>query len=44
MQIFGKQGSFRTTVGHRLIFVHGFAKNEADNITKKEKEALRIAV
>jgi hypothetical protein len=37
--------SYRTIVGHRqgdrLIFVHGFAKNEADNITKKEKEALR---
>jgi hypothetical protein len=35
----------RGIVGHRqgdrLIFVHGFAKNEADNITKKEKEALR---
>lgn len=41
----GKRGSYRTIVGHRqgdrLIFVHGFAKNETDNITKKEKEALR---
>ncbi len=41
----GKRGSYRTIVGHRqadrLIFVHGFAKNEAENITKKEKEALR---
>ncbi|KQW72480.1 hypothetical protein ASD03_32490 [Ensifer sp. Root127] len=41
----GKQGSYRTIVGYRqsdrLIFVHGFAKNETDNITKKEKEALR---
>lgn len=41
----GKRGSYRTIVGHRqgdrLIFVHRFAKNETDNITKKEKEALR---
>ena len=41
----GKRGSYRTIVGHRqsdrLIFGHGFAKNETDNITKKEKEALR---
>jgi hypothetical protein len=41
----GKRGGYRTIVGHRqgdrLIFVHGFAKNEADNITKKEKDALR---
>jgi len=41
----GKSGSYRTIVGHRqadrLIFVHGFAKNEADNIKKSEKTALR---
>ncbi|MCO5730945.1 type II toxin-antitoxin system RelE/ParE family toxin [Rhizobium sp. SSA_523] len=41
----GKSGSYRTLVGHRqadrLIFVHGFAKNEADNISKSEKLALR---
>lgn len=41
----GKSGSYRTIVGHRqaerLIFVHGFAKNEAANITKSEKTALR---
>lgn len=41
----GKRGSYRTIVGHRqgdrLIFVHGFAKNETENITKKEKEVLR---
>ncbi len=40
----GKRGSYRTIVGHRqgdrLIFVHGFAKNETEN-TRKEKEALR---
>lgn len=41
----GKSGSYRTIVGHRqadrLVFVHGFAKNETDNIKKKEKNALR---
>jgi hypothetical protein len=41
----GKSGSYRTIVGHRqadrLIFVHGFAKNETDNIKKNEKAALR---
>ena len=41
----GKRGSYRTIVGYRqadrLIFIHGFAKNETENITKKEKEALR---
>ena len=40
----GKRGSYRTIVahraGHRLVFLHGFAKNAKDNITKKEKEAL----
>jgi hypothetical protein len=41
----GKRGGYRTIVGHRqadrLIFVHGFQKNETDNITKKEQQALR---
>lgn len=41
----GKRGSYRTIVGYRqadrLIFIYGFAKNETDNITRKEKEALR---
>ncbi|CAN7630077.1 type II toxin-antitoxin system RelE/ParE family toxin [Neorhizobium tomejilense] len=41
----GKSGSYRTIVGHRqadrLIFVHGFAKNETDNIKRNEKAALR---
>ncbi len=41
----GKSGGYRTLVGHRqadrLIFAHGFAKNETDNITKNEKAALR---
>lgn len=41
----GKSGGYRTIVGHRqadrLIFVHGFAKKESDNINKNEKAALR---
>ena len=41
----GKSGSYRTIVVHRqadrLIFVHGFAKNETDNIKRNEKAALR---
>ena len=41
----GESGSYRTIAGHRqadrLIFVHGFAKNEADNIKKSQKTALR---
>ena len=40
----GKSGGYRTIVAHRqndrLVFLHGFAKNEKDNITKNEKEAL----
>ena len=39
----GKSGGFRTLVatnrGDRWIFVFGFAKNERDNINKKEKDA-----
>jgi hypothetical protein len=27
--------------GNRLVFLHGFAKNEKDNISPKEQEALR---
>ncbi|WP_245613156.1 type II toxin-antitoxin system RelE/ParE family toxin [Skermanella stibiiresistens] len=41
----GKSGGYRTIAayrqGDRLIFLHGFAKNEKDNITKKEKKALQ---
>lgn len=37
----GKRGGYRTIVAHRegdrMIFLFGFAKNEADNITKKER-------
>jgi hypothetical protein len=40
----GKRGGYRTIVAHRegdrLIFLHGFAKNEQDNISKNEKKAL----
>ncbi len=42
----GKSGSFRTLVatnkGDRWIFVFGFAKNERDNINKKEQESLKV--
>lgn len=41
----GKSGGFRilvvTNKGDRWIFVFGFAKNERDNINKKEKLALK---
>ena len=41
----GKSGGFRTLIlfraGTRAIFVHGFAKNEKDNIGKDELVALK---
>jgi hypothetical protein len=41
----GKSGGFRTLIvfraGARAFFVHGFAKNEKDNIGKDELVALR---
>jgi hypothetical protein len=41
----GKSGGFRTLLvfrmGSRAIFVHGFAKNEKDNIEKDELVALK---
>ena len=41
----GKSGGFRVLivfrVGSRAFFVHGFAKNEMDNIGKEELVALR---
>jgi hypothetical protein len=41
----GKSGGFRALIvfrtGERAFFVHGFAKNEKDNITKKESIALK---
>lgn len=40
----GKRGGYRTIVAHRqgdrLVFLHGFSKNEKDNISLKEKKAL----
>lgn len=40
----GKSGGFRTIIAHRrgarLVFLHGFGKNEKENISKKEKVAL----
>ena len=41
----GKSGEFRTPIvvgaGTRAIFVHGFAKNEKDNIGREELPALK---
>jgi hypothetical protein len=41
----GKSGGFRILIvfrtGKRAIFVHGFAKNEKDNIEKDELVALK---
>jgi hypothetical protein len=41
----GKRGGYRTIVAHRqgdrLVFLHGFDKNEKDSISSKEQEALR---
>jgi hypothetical protein len=41
----GKSGGFRTLIvfraGARAIFVHGFAKNEKDNIGREELPALK---
>jgi hypothetical protein len=40
----GKRGGYRTIVAHRqgdrLVFLHGFDKNEKDNISPREKKAL----
>jgi hypothetical protein len=40
----GKRGGYRTIVAHRqgdrMIFLYGFAKNETDNISKKERQVL----
>lgn len=41
----GKRGGYRTILAYRqhdrLVFLHGFAKNETENIAKKEELALR---
>jgi hypothetical protein len=43
----GKRGGFRTVVsariGGRYIFLHGFAKRDAENIRPSEAVALRLA-
>ncbi len=40
----GKRGGYRMIVAHRqgdrFVFLHGFAKNEQENISKQEKRAL----
>jgi hypothetical protein len=40
----GKRGGYRTIVAHRqgdrLVFLHGFDKNDKDNISPREKQAL----
>lgn len=44
----GKSGGFRVILAFKMndvaIFVYGFSKNERDNITRKQKEALKILV
>lgn len=41
----GKRGAYRTLLAYRqgqiAVFLYGFAKNERDNITPAEKEALK---
>jgi hypothetical protein len=41
----GKRGGYRTIVAHRegdrLVYLHGFDKNDKDNISAKERRALR---
>ena len=43
----GKSGGYRTLLaarmGSRHVFLHGFPKNERDNITQEEKRALQFA-
>ncbi len=42
----GKSGGFRTIIlfrlGSRAVFVHGFAKNECDNIRDDELAAFKM--
>ena len=41
----GKSGGYRSIIafrqGHKAFFIHGFAKNEKDNIGKKEENTLK---
>lgn len=43
----GKSGGFRTLlsvrIGHRYVFLHGFAKSDQANITQAERKALQFA-
>lgn len=43
----GKSGGYRTVlsarIGHRYVFLHGFAKSGKANITQDEKRALQYA-
>jgi len=43
----GKSGGYRTLlsarIGERYVFLHGFAKNDQDNIAQDEKKALQFA-
>lgn len=43
----GKRGGWRTLlsarVGHRYVFLHGFAKSEKPGITEDERRALQFA-
>jgi len=40
----GKRSGYRTIVAYRqasrLVFLHGFAKSETDNVSKKEQQGL----
>lgn len=41
----GKSKGYRTLIAYqeenKVVFLHGFAKNEKDNISRKEKEVLK---
>ncbi|MDR0481425.1 MAG: type II toxin-antitoxin system RelE/ParE family toxin [Gallionellaceae bacterium] len=43
----GKSGGYRTLlsarIGNRYVFLHGFPKNDRENITQDEKKALQFA-
>lgn len=43
----GKSGGYRTLlsarIGLRHVFLHGFSKNDVENISQKEREALQFA-
>jgi hypothetical protein len=43
----GKRGGYRTVlsarIGDRYVFLHGFSKNDKENITQDERKALQYA-